>query len=219
MAAFYPFNQRIRCRDRIEVVLSTIESQQQYFAVSFNCLDQRDLVCIGSEFEECSFVDCDFSGATFEACRFINCTFNRCQLSLISLPYTRLFGLSFLQCKLLAVDWTRATWSQYHKDFELSFRQCLLNDSSFFGLTLQALVLDECKVHDVDFREGDFSQALMTSCDFSYSLFMRTNLQGANFSESSQLSINVLENQLQGAKFSKFEAVYLLESLGIELLD
>ncbi|MBO6227245.1 MAG: pentapeptide repeat-containing protein, partial [Shewanella sp.] len=168
--------------------MSKIESQQQYFEASFKSLDQQDLVCTGSEFEECSFVDCNFSNATFENCNFINCSFSRCQLSLIRVPYTRFFGLNFIGCKLVGVDWTRATWSQYHKDFELSFRQCILNDSSFFGLTLQALVLDECKVHDVDFREGDFSQALMTSCDFSHSLFMRTNLQGANFSESSQLS-------------------------------
>jgi uncharacterized protein YjbI with pentapeptide repeats len=134
-------------------------------------------------------------------------------------PYTRFFGLNFIGCKLVGVDWTRATWSQYHKDFELSFCQCILNDSSFFGLTLQALVLDECKVHDVDFREGDFSGAVMTYSDFTHSLFMRTNLQAANFTEATQYSINILENQVKGAKFSKFEAVYLLESLGIELVD
>ena len=196
-----------------------MKSQQQYFEATFKNLDMQSLVCVGTEFEECTFVDCNFSEATFEKCNFINCSFTRCQLSLINLPYTRLFNVNFLECKLVGVDWTRATWSQYHKDFEISFRQCILNDSSFFGLTLQGLVLDECKVHDVDFREGDFSKAVMTYCDFTHSLFMSTNLQAANFTESSQFLINVLENQLQGAKFSKFEAVYLLESLGIELVD
>lgn len=199
--------------------MSKIDSQQHYFDTSFKSLDLQDGVWVGTEFEECSFVDCNFSGATFERCNFINCSFTRCQLSLISVPYTRFFALSFLECKLVGVDWTRATWSEYHKDFEISFSQSILNDSSFFGLTLQGLVLDECKVQDVDFREGDFSHAVMTYSDFTNSLFMRTNLQSANFTESSQYSINVLENQLQGAKFSKFEAVYLLESLGIELVD
>ena len=199
--------------------MNTIENQQEYFEQSFKHLDLQDLVCSGTEFEESSFIDCNFSNATFENCNFINCSFIRCQLSLIRVPYTRFFGLSFIGCKLVGVDWTRATWSQYHKDFELSFRQCILNDSSFFGLTLQALVLDECKVHDVDFREGDFSGAVMTYSDFTHSLFMRTNLQAANFTEATQYSINILENQVKGAKFSKFEAVYLLESLGIELVD
>lgn len=200
-------------------MLNTIENQQQYFEQSFKHLDLQGLVCVGTEFEECTFVDCNFSSATFENCNFINCSFARCQLSLIRLPYTRLFAVSFLECKLVGVDWTRATWSAYHKDFEISFRQSILNDSSFFALTLQGLVLDECKVHDVDFREGDFSHALMTYSDFSHSVFMRSNLQSANFSEATHYAINVLENKLQGAKFSKFEAVYLLESLGIELVD
>jgi len=212
------FNLFMQCL-LVEVVLSSIKSQQQYFEESFKNVDLQDLVCVGTEFEECTFVDCNFSSATFERCNFANCSFTRCQLSLISLPYTRLFSVSFLECKLVGVDWTRATWSEYHKDFEISFRQCILNDSSFFGLTLQALVLDECKVQDVDFREGDFSHAVMTYSDFSHSLFMRTNLQSADFTEATQYSINVLENKLQGAKFSKFEAVYLLESLGVELVD
>lgn len=199
--------------------MSQLENQQQYFAQSFKNLALQDLLCVGSEFEECTFVDCNFSSAVFERCNFINCSFSGCQLSLASLPYTRLFGVSFTECKLVGVDWTRATWSEYHKDFEISFRQSILNDSSFFGLTLQGLILDECKVQDVDFREGDFSHAVMTYSDFTHSVFMRTNLQSADFTEATQYSINVLENQLQGAKFSKFEAVYLLESLGIELVD
>lgn len=199
--------------------MNAIESQQQYFEETFKSLDLQDLVCAGTEFEECTFVDCNFTSATFERCNFINCSFTRCQLSLISVPYTRFFTVSFIECKLVGVDWTRATWSEFHKDFEISFRQSILNDSSFFGLTLQGLILDECKVQDVDFREGDFSHAVMTYSDFTHSLFMRTNLQSANFAESSQYSINILENQVQGAKFSKHEAVYLLESLGIELVD
>ena len=199
--------------------MNKIESQKEYFEETFAKLDLQDLLCIGTEFEECSFTDCNFTSATFENCNFINCRFNSCQLSLISVPYTRFFGISFIECKLVGVDWTRANWSAYHKDFEISFRKCILNDSSFFGLTLQALVLDECKVQDVDFREGDFSHAVMTYNDFTHSLFMRTNLQSANFTESTQYSINILENQVQGAKFSKHEAVYLLEGLGIELVD
>ena len=199
--------------------MSKIESQQHYFEVPFKNVDLQDSTCLGTEFEECSFIDCNFSGTVFEQCNFINCSFTRCQLSLIGVPYTRFFGLNFIECKLVGVDWTRATWSAYHKDFEMRFSQSILNDSSFYGLTLQGLVLDECKVHDVDFREGDLAHAVMTYCDFTHSVFMRTNLQSANFTESSNYSINVLENPVQGAKFSKFEAVYLLESLGIELVD
>ena len=199
--------------------MKSIESQQQYFEMNFKALDLQGLDCEGAEFEACDFVECNFSDAIFSKCHFINCTFTSCQLSLVKLPSTRLFGLSFVDCKLVGIDWTAASWAVYHKDFEISFRQCILNDSSFFGLTLQALVLEECKVQDVDFREGDFARSRMTNCDFSYSLFKQTDLRSVNFSESINYSINVLDNQLQSAQFSKFEALCLLESLGIELVD
>lgn len=59
----------------------------------------------------------------------------------------------------------------------------------------------------------------MNYCDFTHSVFMRTSLQNADFCGSTGYAINVLENNAQGAKFSRFEALNLLECLGIELID
>jgi uncharacterized protein YjbI with pentapeptide repeats len=78
---------------------------------------------------------------------------------------------------------------------------------------------DECKLHEVDFREGNFANSKMIYCDFTNSLFMRTNLQSVDFTESSNFNIDVLENRLSKAKFSRYEALSLLDSLGIELVD
>lgn len=129
------------------------------------------------------------------------------------------FEVKFIDCKLIGIDWTRAYWPAYHIDSGLKFSRCILNDSSFFGLTLNELKLDECKLHDVDFREGDFSNSSMLCCDFSNSVFMRTNLQSVDFTDSCNFVINVLENKISKAKFSRFEALSLLESLSIELID
>lgn len=192
---------------------------EQYFELSFSKLELPEGCYKDIEFEECNFSDCDFSGTKFQSCKFINCDFTRCNLSLLSLNNSRVFGVTFLESKLVGVDWTRATWAIHHIDFELRFQRCILNDSSFFGLRLNRLVLDECKLHDVDFREGDFKESSMNYCDFNNSLFMRTNLQNADFCESTGYAIDVLENQVKGAKFSRFEALSLLECLGIELVD
>ena len=91
--------------------MQSIDSQQQYFEASFNGLDLQNETCVGIEFEDCSFVECNVSETAFEHCNFINCSFSRCQLSLMRVPYTRCFALKFLECKLVGVDWTRATWS------------------------------------------------------------------------------------------------------------
>jgi uncharacterized protein YjbI with pentapeptide repeats len=199
--------------------MNIIDSNEQYFNQSFNKQILLSLAISGTEFEECEFNDCDFSSAIFTRCHFINCSFNRCNLSLIKVPYSRLFDVDFTECKLVGIDWTIAQWPSFNLYSDLTFTRCILNDSSFFGLTLNELKLEECKLHDVDFREGDFSNAVMTYCDFTNSLFMRTNLQNVDFTESNNFTINVLENRIAKAKFSRHEAVDLLFSLDIELVD
>lgn len=199
--------------------MKNLTSGEQYFEVAFTKLELPEESYNDIEFEECQFLDCDFSGATLRNCKFVNCTFERCNLSLVNLSMSSFFVVAFQDSKLVGVDWTKATWATYRVDFELRFQRCILNDSSFFGLTLNELVLAECKLHDVDFREGNFAQSSMTYCDFTHSVFMRTNLQGVDFSESTGYAINVLENPVQGAKFSRYEALSLLECLDIELVD
>ncbi|MGO1460736.1 MAG: pentapeptide repeat-containing protein [Marinobacter sp.] len=192
---------------------------EQHLEASFKKHEVPEECYEGVEFEECQFLDCDFSGVKFQNCNFVNCEFVRCNLSLVNLFNTRLFGINFRECKLIGIDWTQATWPIYHVDFELRFEHCILNDSSFFGLTLNELTLDECKLHDVDFREGNFNKSAMNYSDFTHSVFMRTSLQSVDFCDSTNYAINVLENNVECAKFSRFEALNLLECLGIELVD
>jgi fluoroquinolone resistance protein len=196
-----------------------IINDESYFETSFIQLDKIGQHFSGIEFEECEFRECDFSETVFERCKFIDCTFDQCNLSLVKIPYTRFFEITFTGCKLVGVDWTRAYWPAFNIDSELQFKQCILNDASFFGLTLNNLQLDECKLYDVDFREGDFAYSTMTYCDFSNSLFMHTNLKNVDFTESQNFSIDVLENQISKAKFTRFNALSLLDGLDIELVD
>lgn len=199
--------------------MNNIESNQEYFDQIF---DRQNLLCAevrGSVFEECAFNDCDFSASTWVGCKFIDCRFTRCNLSLATLARSRFSNVAFLESKLVGVDWTRAHWPSFELDPGLVFTDCILNDSSFFGLTLKELQLHGCKLHDVDFREGNFSGSLMRDCDFSNSLFMRTDLSKVDFSGSVNLSIDLLANTLTKARISRIEALSLLDSLGIELVD
>ncbi|WP_028023936.1 pentapeptide repeat-containing protein [Enterovibrio calviensis] len=199
--------------------MKKIESHAEYYDLIFERIELAGQSVESIEFEECEFRDCHFSEATFRQCKFINCTFTRCNLSLMKIPYSRFSDISFVECKLVGIDWTFADWPSYRADADMSFRQCIMNDNSFFGLTLRGLTLKECKLHDADFREGDFSDASMTYCDFTNSVFMRTNLQNADFTESANVFLSVLDNNISAAKFSRYEALGLLEALGIELVD
>ena len=199
--------------------MDNIKSNAEYFDKSFNKLQLNSLTIVACEFEECEFNECDFSEAIFKNCKFINCSFRSCNLSLLKVPYTSFFEINFMECKLVGVDWTKASWPSFNLDSDLKFSKCILNDSSFFGLTLNELEFDECKLYDVDFREGNFANSSMVYCDFTNSLFMHTNLQSVDFTESCNFNIDVLENRIAKAKFSRYEALNLLDSLGIELVD
>jgi len=120
---------------------------------------------------------------------------------------------------MIGIDWTQANWSELALSAPIKFYQCIINDCSFFGLDISGIVIAECKAHDVDFREGDFSQANFTDSDFSNSLFLKTNLSRADFTDAVHYNIDVYLNEIKQAKFSRFEAVNLLSSLDVVLVD
>lgn len=196
-----------------------LAEQTQYYDDVFSDVDISGMSFSDIEFEECLFRHCQLSEAVFRNCKFLNCTFEQCNLSLVKWHYSRLSELEFIDCKLVGSDWTQADWPVYRRDAELTFKRCIMNDNSFFGLTLHGLKVADCKLHDADFRESDLTESVMTGCDFTNALFQRTNLNEADLTDSTAFNINVLENKVTDAKFSRFEALALLESLGIELVD
>lgn len=171
------------------------------------------------EFEACDFIECNFTATRFKKCRFIECTFTRCNLSLVQVSQSQFTDVIFNECKLVGMDWTRAAWPKLVFSVALQFKQCILNDSSFFGLNLDEITIEECKAHDVDFREGRFRRAILIGTDFTHSLFAKTDLSGANFTDASDYEIDIFNNNISKAKFSRDEAIRLLNSLDIELVD
>ncbi len=169
--------------------------------------------------ESCQFIDCDFSASVWRSVVLQECQFIRCNLGLWQLPYSELASVQFEDCKLLGVDWTRAAWPDLGLTPRLQFRRCLLDDSTFFGLALDEMVLTGCQARDVDFRDCHLRRADLRDSDLAHSLFGNTDLRAANLTEARDYDIDLRHNQLKGAKFSRFEALRLLDSLEIELVD
>lgn len=173
----------------------------------------------GKEFDGCQFESCDFSAALLLHCAFIDCTFNTCNLSVLNVANSTFQDVEFLDCKVLGVDWTKAEWGGLALGTPLAFKRCMLNSSSFYGLSQPKIVIEHCKAHDVDFREADLGGANFSHSDLSNSLFSHTDLTGANFDEALNYDIDVNNNVVKNARFSRNEAVRLLASLGIKLID
>lgn len=194
-------------------------SNQDYFQQTFDKLDLISASLESARFEKCVFNNCNFTSAQLTRCKFTQCTFNHCNLSVTGISWSTFYEVAFNECKLSGIDWTRAQWPTFNLDPELQFTQCLLTNASFQGLKLNGLRLDECKLHEVDFRECDLANATITGCDLAGSLFNNTNLRAADFTDSWNFTIDVMHNTVARAKFSRLEAVNLLEGLGIELVD
>jgi uncharacterized protein YjbI with pentapeptide repeats len=188
------------------------------FAEDYENLDFNSQEFLNLEFDECTFTKCHFGSSSFKNCKFMGCRFHNCDLSLIKVLNSKFSDMTFTDCKIIGVDWSRACWDSLILK-PLKFETSVLNSSSFYGLNLEGLILRECEAKDVDFREANLCWGIFVYADFQDSLFFNTNLSKANFSHAKGFDIDVKTNILEGAVFSRNEAVRLLEGLGIELSD
>jgi fluoroquinolone resistance protein len=180
-------------------------------------LKQKVLEC--REFYGCTFIKCDFSETLFKECKFNDCTFENCNLSLIKVNASTFSNTSFSNSKVLGVNWTEASWPKIKLNCPIQFLKCTINQSTLFGLNLREVNIKECIAKDVDFREADLTQADLRYTDFNDSLFMGTNLTGADLSHSKNYVINITLNRVKKTKFSLPEAMSLLYCLDIDLIE
>lgn len=196
-----------------------INGQQHYVNVSFSQLDISNSQHQQLIFEDCHFEQCNFSYAQLTFCQFIDCSFSHANLSLAQLIHCSFSSCRFNACKLVGVDWTRIAWSNLSTGSDLQFYQSKLNESSFHNMQLACLVIDQCQVHGVDFREAKLNNSRFVDSDFYNSLFLNTKLSCVDFTGSTNYYINLLNNDISEAKFSRLESSRLLELIGLEIVD
>lgn len=197
---------------------NTFIQDDEFYDQSFCDIDCSEEELEGKVFDGCSFESCDFHEATFRKCEFTDCTFVTCNLNFWKVENSKFSSVKFSDCKISGVNWTRAYWLGLSVGSPFEFESCLLNSSTFFSLNQTDIVIKGCRAHDVDFREANLSGAKFADTDLTNSLFHNTNLSGANFFDAKNYSIDVTTNKVKNATFCRFEAVSLLESLGINLV-
>ena len=198
---------------------NNIIDNMDVFAENFEGINLHGVKIIKSEFEDCTFVSCDFSETFFFACKFVECRFVNCNMSVMKLTNTKMSDVDFVSCKMIGIDWTMADWKSLLNADPLRFHECILNDSNFFGLTLEGMVMKQCRAKEVDLRNATLQNANFKGTDFKGALFANTHLEGADFTDSTNTMIDVRSNHLKGAIFSRYEALFLLETIGIVLAD
>jgi fluoroquinolone resistance protein len=151
-------------------------------------------------------------------CVFRDCSFDNCDLSLITVLKSSFKDTRFEKSKLVGLDWGKAAWGGKKTSLKaFDFFGCLLNFSSFVGLNLEKIIVQDCIAHDVDFSQADMSKSNLRGSDFTNSRFRQTNLRSADLIGAKNYSIDPGANDIQQAKFSLPEAMSLLFSMDIKI--
>jgi fluoroquinolone resistance protein len=197
---------------------NVLPNDAAFYGVTFTDLSMEQDSISRKTFESCVFESCDFTEAFFDGCTFKDCQFRKCKLTAVNVRNSSFSEVQFYESKVLGIDWTKAYWRGLQLGAPLFFKECLLNASSFYGLKLSGIVIEDCRAHDVDFREATISRGRFTGTDLTNSLFVNTNLTGADFNGATNYDIDVKKNTIKNAIFCRYEAVSLLTSLGIKLI-
>ncbi len=198
-----------------------LEAAQRYDSQQFIGLTYRNTVIQSKEFYDCTFKNCQFGETVFQSCVFNNCLFEECDLSLAKLPYSTFQETRFTRSKLVGINWTEANWTHQgllKKKF-VDFDRCALDYGVFIGLTLVDSQMRQCSAREVAFEDADLTGADCAETDFAASRFVGVNLTKADFTGASNYAINAQLNTLHKTKFSLPEAVALLRSLDIILVE
>jgi fluoroquinolone resistance protein len=165
------------------------------------------------EYENCVFINCNFSSTDISEFTFSACEFKGCNLSLAKLNKTAMREIKFNDCKLTGLQFQ--TCNDFL--FSVQFENCILNLSSFYKLKIKRTLFKSSSLHEVDFAEADLSMSIFENCDLSRAIFESSTIEKCDFCTSYNYSINPEENNIKKAKFSLVGVIGLLEKYDIEI--
>lgn len=165
------------------------------------------------EYENCTFLDCDFSNSDISELNFIDCEFKGCNLSMVNLDNTIFNNVIFIDCKMLGLQFENCN----DLLLSISFYNCTLNHSSFSGVDSKITTFENSKLHEVDFTNSDLSKSIFNNCDFQNATFVNTNLQESDFTSSYNYVIDPEINRIRKAKFDLPGVLGLLTKYDIKI--
>lgn len=180
---------------------------------TFEKVNQIDKKVNNREFEDCVFKNCDFSNSDFSSNSFLDCEFIDCNLSMIKLGNTSLKSVNFKNCKLLGI--------QFHTCddflFSISFKDCVLDYSSFANKKIPKTKYNTCSMKEVTFIGTNLTNSIFENCNLDNAIFNDTQLAGVDFSTSYNFKIDPEFNPMKKAKFSTAGIIGLLDKYDIKI--
>jgi len=149
-------------------------------------------------YENCKFINCDFSFADLSRIAFIDCLFENSNLSLCDISNSGFQNILFNHCKLSGVNFSKALDFL----FELHFENCILDNAVFYKKKNKKSKFLNCSMVETDLTECDLTDAKFTNCNLSGAFFSRTIIKGADLRTSYNFIIDPEINNVKKARFS-----------------
>ena len=150
------------------------------------------------EYENCAFIDCNFTNCIFLAASFIDCKFVNCNFNGAKINHTSLRTVYFNKCKISDVNF--AMIDKFI--FEIHFKDCNLDFSKFYALKLKGTTFTNTSLVAVDFMAADLSEVVFENCDLYRSEFDKAIANKTNFKTSFNYTINPEKTKIKKAIFS-----------------
>lgn len=200
--------------------MKEIKAKQTEFSdQDFNKVINPAGILVKKQFYDCNFFNCDFSESNLTHNRFTDCYFKDCNISTVNIQDTTFNNVQFEKCKIQNVNWTSASWPKIRISSPIEFIDCILDNSSFYGLNLLEARIENCHAHHVNFTETNCEYTSFIHSDLFGSIFHKTNLTKADFTNATSYQIDIFLNRIEGATFCLPEAVSLLDSLGVVIIE
>lgn len=162
-------------------------------------------------FEQCTFINCDFSNAQIISTHFTDCSFVGCNFSMTNLSQSMLNNISFIDCKILGVKFNLC----HDFIFEVSFNNCILDYSSFEKRKMQKTIFHDSSLKSVDFTGSNLKQSTFINSDLQEAIFYNSNIQEVDFTSAFNYTIDLGLNNIKKARFSKDNLSGLLSHYNI----
>jgi fluoroquinolone resistance protein len=165
---------------------------------TFEKINCTEIVLIKGDYENCTFINCNFPNIDLSNINFIECTFKGCDLSVAKLIKTAFRDVKFKDCKMLGLHFENCNEFL----FSVYFENCILNLSSFYKRSLKKTKFVNTRLHEVDFGEADLTASVFDNCDLMRAIFDHTNLEKTDLRTSYNYSIDPEMNRIKKAKFA-----------------
>lgn len=203
----------VRCATLTHMTTTEFHDQEFIEHVHISALDLSHTKISKKECKHVTFTKVNFSYATFVDCFFESCSFIGCDLTVMKPQYSSFEKTTFVDSRVTGVDWTTTGLS-----FSASFTKCNLNYSSFMGMSLKNMTIEDCIAKEVAFQEANLQGASFTNTDLTDSFFLRTNLIHTDLSTARGYTINPEDNIIKQTKFSLDAAIAYLQTKGIDVV-